>query len=208
MVRDTSDQTKPELALTALRKRICLADPTKALPLHEGTLAEEFGMSRTPIRQVLQRLAYERLVDIKSGVGTVAMPMDPANRTRDLVTHQGIVRAILAHGSTQLSVGQHSDVVALGALIDVTDETPDASFHFELRARLLSLLSGLIADPILRDAFLSAHWRVVRWHMHEVTIDPNQSWNAMRRLIESVASYSQRDSADLFTKALEDDLRP
>ena len=49
-----------------------LSDPTSGMVRHEGALATEFGMSRTPIRQVLPRLADERLVETKSGVGAIA----------------------------------------------------------------------------------------------------------------------------------------
>ncbi|WP_421723603.1 GntR family transcriptional regulator [Bauldia sp.] len=207
MFRDTSDQTKPEFALEALRKRICLADPTEALPLHEGMLAEEFGMSRTPIRQVLQRLAYERLVEIRSGVGTVATPMDPANRSRDIVTHQEILRAILAHPPAELSVSQHADVIALGALIAGAEDL-DPSLHFELRARLLAVLAGLVADPILKDAFQAAHWRVIRWHMRDVALDRVQAFKSTQRLANSVAAYHARNGGDLFSRILADDLAP
>ncbi|MEO1199264.1 MAG: GntR family transcriptional regulator [Pseudomonadota bacterium] len=207
MLRDSSDQTKPERALYALRKRICLADPGEALPLHEGMLAEEFGMSRTPIRQVLQRLAYERLVEIRTGVGSVAAPMDPAHRPRDLITHQGILRAILEHTLNKLSVSQHADIIALGALIASSEEL-DASLHFEIRARLLAVLGGLIADPILKDTFLAVHWRVIRWQMRDVALEETKAFRSTQRLVRSVTSYKARDSADLFGRVLADDLAP
>ena len=48
-------------------------EPGTKLP--EDTLAEAFAVSRTSIRKVLQRLAYERLVDIRLNRGaTVAQP--------------------------------------------------------------------------------------------------------------------------------------
>ena len=207
MFRDTSDQSKSELALTALRARICLAGPDETVPLHEGMLAEEFGMSRTPIRQVLQRLAYERLVEIRTGVGTVAMPMDPADRTRDLITHRGIIQAILAHPPVQLSVSQHADVIALGAMVTSARDM-DAPLHFELRVKLLAVLGGLVADPILKDAFLATHWRVIRWHMRDVILDANRAADALVRLMQSAASYEDGSSEGLFGHVLAGDLAP
>ncbi len=207
MLRDAADQSKPELALAMLRKRICLADPTAPLPLHEGALAEEFGMSRTPIRQVLQRLAYERLVEIRSGVGTVAPPMDPAHRARDLRTHQGILRAILVHPPTELSLSQHADVVALGALFADAAEV-DPPLHFEGRSRLLAGLSGVIADPILKDAFLAAHWRVIRWHMRDAATAPEKALAAMQTLVARVTAYQPRNARSLVEQVLEGDLAP
>jgi DNA-binding GntR family transcriptional regulator len=44
--------------------------------LRENDLAAEFGVSRTPIREVLQRLALEGLVESKNGVGTIVTALD------------------------------------------------------------------------------------------------------------------------------------
>lgn len=46
--------------------------------LSENALASEFGVSRTPIRQVLQRLEFDGLVTIRQGSGTLVTPLDLA----------------------------------------------------------------------------------------------------------------------------------
>ena len=66
--------------LQELRFRICTTHPDTPMMLHEGKLAQEFGVSRTPIRQVLQRLSFEHLLETRSGVGTVVSTLDPAQR--------------------------------------------------------------------------------------------------------------------------------
>ena len=63
-------------------------EPGTKLP--EDTLAEAFGVSRTSIRKVLQRLAYERLVDIRLNRGaTVAQPT--VKEARDIFAARRIV---------------------------------------------------------------------------------------------------------------------
>lgn len=58
--------------------------------LPEDTLAEAFGASRTSIRKVLQRLAYERLVDIRINRGaTVAQPT--VKEARDVFAARRVV---------------------------------------------------------------------------------------------------------------------
>ncbi|OHV78909.1 GntR family transcriptional regulator [Ensifer sp. LCM 4579] len=51
--------------------RLCSLRYLPSQTLSEAALAEEFGVSRTPIRQVLQRLALFGLVKSLNGVGTV-----------------------------------------------------------------------------------------------------------------------------------------
>lgn len=53
-----------------LRDRICLLTYRPGELLVEAELAAEFNVSRTPVRQALQRLDYEGLVETKNGVGT------------------------------------------------------------------------------------------------------------------------------------------
>ena len=62
-----------------LKDRICFFDYPPGTLLRESRLAEEFGVSRTPIRQALQQLEFERLVDVRDGVGTIVTGVEFAS---------------------------------------------------------------------------------------------------------------------------------
>ncbi len=59
-----------------LRERISLLDYPPGTALSENRLAAEFGVSRTPIRQVLHRLEIDGLVTIRRGVGSLVTSID------------------------------------------------------------------------------------------------------------------------------------
>ena len=59
-----------------LRERISLLTYPPGTMLSENILASEFGVSRTPIRRVLQRLEFDGLVTSKHGVGTLVTSLD------------------------------------------------------------------------------------------------------------------------------------
>ncbi len=59
-----------------IRERICLLRYPPGTMLSENVLAEGFGVSRTPIRQALQRLEFEGLVVSQRGVGTLVTTVD------------------------------------------------------------------------------------------------------------------------------------
>ncbi len=61
-----------------LRQRIATRHYAPGTRLSETELATEFGLSRTPIRQALQRLAADHLVGIKNGVGATVTDLDRA----------------------------------------------------------------------------------------------------------------------------------
>lgn len=59
-----------------IRSRISLLEYPPGALLSENALADEFGVSRTPIREVLHRLQSEGLVESKRGVGTIVTTVD------------------------------------------------------------------------------------------------------------------------------------
>lgn len=65
-----------EALYTEIRKRISLLHYPPGMALSENVLANEFGVSRTPIRRILQRLEFEGLVATKRGIGTIVTTID------------------------------------------------------------------------------------------------------------------------------------
>jgi len=59
-----------------IRTRIYLIEYPPGAALREEELAAEFGVSRTPIRRVLQRLEFEGLVTSQRGIGTLVSTVD------------------------------------------------------------------------------------------------------------------------------------
>jgi len=60
----------------ALRDRICLLEYPPGSRLSEEEIAQEFAVSRTPVRRVLARLESEGLVEARHGVGTMVTRVD------------------------------------------------------------------------------------------------------------------------------------
>lgn len=59
-----------------LRTRICMLDYAPGMRLREEDLAEEFRVSRTPVRRVLVKLEAEGLLRSVHGVGTIVTDID------------------------------------------------------------------------------------------------------------------------------------
>lgn len=170
--------------------------------LHETSLTEKFGMSRTPIRQVLQRLAYERLVETRSGVGTVVVALDPETRLRDSHVHKGLLQAVLLLELPQISIAQHSDLMAVAGMASLAHDS-DRDLHYDIWNRLHALLSGLIPDPILKDAFSASYWRIVRWKMNDVATDAVAGEAHLRSFVKHLAEYEAQNSVDLLKCAID-----
>lgn len=79
-VKTTMNQSPKEPRFQALyremRDRITLLQYPPGTALRENTLADEFGVSRTPIRRALHRLEFDGLVHISRGAGAVVAAVD------------------------------------------------------------------------------------------------------------------------------------
>ena len=71
-----SARARSERIYQTLRDRICLLDYPPGARLSEEELAQEFAISRTPIRRVLTRLEAEGLIGSVHGVGTIVTDVD------------------------------------------------------------------------------------------------------------------------------------
>lgn len=74
--QSTETRTRAQHIFEELRERICLLQYPPGHRLRERDLAEEFSISRTPIRTVLQRLEFEGLTYSRQGHGTIVTGLD------------------------------------------------------------------------------------------------------------------------------------
>jgi DNA-binding GntR family transcriptional regulator len=75
-VRKTPSQIRFDTIYHAIRQRICLGHYPPGAALFEAELAEEFKVSRTPVRRVLTRLESEGLIESRHGAGTFVTSID------------------------------------------------------------------------------------------------------------------------------------
>lgn len=108
----TKPQARIERIYQALRRQICLLDYPPGTVLREQDLAEQFDVSRTPIRHVLNRLAMDGLVESRQGVGTTVTTIE----SKDLLDIY-YVRATLAE-----AIGDSEPVPPGPEVFDALDE--------------------------------------------------------------------------------------
>ena len=71
-----SARERSERIYRTLRDRICLLEYPPGARLSEEELAQEFAISRTPLRKVLARLESEGLIGSVHGVGTIVTDVE------------------------------------------------------------------------------------------------------------------------------------
>lgn len=181
-----SGPPRSEDMLQELRFRICNTDPDTPIMLHEGKLAQEFGVSRTPIRQVLQRLSFERLLETRSGVGTVVSALDPAECGLHFSMLSDMLRLCMRCCAESYTMQSRIQIAAIAELSAKPGNEPLASY-FAIRAQSLELASGLVRDPIIAEAHAALHWRAIRWRMQAARADVDGAFAGLRNVVSQLA---------------------
>lgn len=133
-----------------IRTRICLLDYPPGTVLKETALAAEFGVSRTPLREALNRLSHLGLIETRNGVGTFVVEFSHAH-----VTQIYEMRLELASLIGKLSPNEITqDHVARAEMLltrakDLTGDF-DAYDYFQINHQLAYLIMEIIGNRALR----------------------------------------------------------
>jgi len=190
----TKPQARIERIYQALRRRICLLDYPPGTVLREQDLAEQFEVSRTPIRHVLNRLAVDGLVESRQGVGTTVTTID----FKDLLDIY-YVRATLAEaiGDSEPIAPPHQafdELDELAAKCDGLGGEVDLRTFGEINIGLHSQILTIIRNRPLREVSDRLFYQTARiWFQ----ILPRFSWERavmeLRHEIEEVRQAMSRN---------------
>lgn len=89
---------------TAIRERITSGSLARGARVHQEDLAEELGVSRTPVREALRRLAAEGLVEMRTNRGARVADVDQAGMR---VSYEA--RTVIEPGAARLAAAQRLD---------------------------------------------------------------------------------------------------
>lgn len=167
----------------AIRERISLLEYAPGTVLNEGQLAQEFGVSRTPVRSVLQRLSYEGLVTTRNGVGTIVTELD-VKTFKDIYA----LRMRLAEDRGVLSpVAPKPEVLEelrrlQARATALRKGRPDYKAYAKLCNALHEQLLELSGNMVLREISDLLYYRAARvW----LVFLPNVDWTEALKALES-----------------------
>jgi DNA-binding GntR family transcriptional regulator len=145
-----------------IRDRICFFDYPPATLLKESELAVEFGVSRTPIRQILQRLEAERLVEVRDGVGTIVTGLD-FRRLKDVYELRLRISEIVSDFIDRPTIPEAVEhASALLARAQALGETRDIRRFWDVENERHRLLNALINNEPLRELHDNLYMQTAR----------------------------------------------
>lgn len=150
---------------TQLRDRICLLEYRPGSILRENELADEFSVSRTPIREALQRLAVEGLVEVRNGVGTIVTALD-FDELQEIYRLRTEMAVLLGRMGTRACT--QADTDELGALL-ARSQRLTQSFnvreYWDINHKLHFVISDIILNRTFREIWDNLYFRAARtWY--------------------------------------------
>ena len=148
-----------------LRDRICLLDYPPGTILKEAELAAEFGISRTPIRSVLQRLIFGGLIESRDGVGTIVTSLS-IDELRDIYEVRLKIAEMIGHLSPNpVTPAQVAEAAMLHARARKLTQTFDLIEYWNINHDLHFLIGGLIGNTALRQMWDHFYFQAARiWY--------------------------------------------
>jgi DNA-binding GntR family transcriptional regulator len=156
-----------------VRDRICTNRYPPGTILREAELAAEFGVSRTPVRQVLQKLSYDGLVEIRNGVGNCVTDVDTAAYA-DLYRLRMRLAELIGEFIREDECSAH--IRAFETLLEQAGRLGSRKNYAalaELNIAVVGALNDLISSNPLREVTLLLYCRTARiWHQ----MLPHMDW--------------------------------
>lgn len=149
-----------------VRNRICqLIYPPESV-IKEIDFAQEFEVSRTPVRQVIQRLEIEGFVETRNGVGTIVTNIDiPA--FRDVYEMRLAVTELIGRMSPRKVKPSHVDEMKkLHARASSLSGKMDRAEFWAINQERHKIILSLIGNSALRELYDAYYFRTSRvWYL-------------------------------------------
>ncbi|MGF6439673.1 GntR family transcriptional regulator [Paraburkholderia youngii] len=168
-----------------LRDRICTLYYPPGTVLRETALADEFHVSRTPIRQSLQRLAYEGLVETRNGIGTIVTGGD-LREYRDTYAFRLRLSEILGDFCSPADAPHALERMQQLAVKATTlqHRPPNSGAFWKVLDELHSVINGLITNVQVRQTHNRCYVQVSRVRLNIVELVWDEELRSLNRELD------------------------
>ncbi|MEM7440793.1 MAG: GntR family transcriptional regulator [Pseudomonadota bacterium] len=149
--------------LETLRTRVLTLAIAPGAALDEAALAEEFGVSRTPLREVFQKLDSEGYISLRPGRSAVASSMDMPRMRQFFQTAPMIYAATTRLAAEHRGAGRVPELRAIQAKFCVATLAGDADQAALFNHHFHNLIGEMAGNPYLSaalDRLLIDHTRL------------------------------------------------
>jgi DNA-binding GntR family transcriptional regulator len=174
----TGFKSNATLIYETMRQRIAIRHYLPGTWLKEQEIAAEFGVSRTPVRQALQQLETEGLVEIRNGVGVRVTEVDDGALDQIYLLRLELVGLMGRAAPQPLSGDDLAGIRALGERLKRVIEakaTPEIAEFAQICEEFHNLVNKVIGSPMLKHFIEVLYHQADRyWYGWMASTDPRR----------------------------------
>ncbi|MBD0844629.1 GntR family transcriptional regulator [Streptomyces sp. TRM68416] len=144
-----------ERAYRAIRDRLVMLEIRPGAPINEEQLGQSLGVGRTPVREALKRLQYERLITTYPRRGTFAADVNITDLAHISEVRQELEPLAAAQAARRATTTDRATLTALRqALRSVDPRRDDATALMHLDLKVHRAIYAATHNPYLEDTLV------------------------------------------------------
>jgi len=167
-----------------IKRRILFLEYTPGQILNENVLAKEFGVSRTPMREVLYRLAWEKLARIIARTGTMVTPIEFQTMMHTFQARLGIEGEVGRLCAELTTDDQIEEVRAIRQDCLLLTDRKDPGALVEIDRRLRHVVHEAAGNPVLKS--VSDQLYTLTFRLWYVTLDKGDWQQEVREMLSEI----------------------
>lgn len=183
-------------AYRILERMIVTLELPPATVTTEGTLIQRLGLGRTPVREAIQRLAWEGLIDVRPRAGLAIAPLHASDWLRVLDARRG-VEIVLARSAARFATRHVAEYFHAAALAMQKAVIEDDAIRFLDADKQLDEAMALAAEnafAVRVAAPLQTHSRRF-WYRYQ-TSNLAEAAEQHVRLIRAILDHDEDAAGD------------
>jgi DNA-binding GntR family transcriptional regulator len=178
---------------SVLKERILFLEYKPGQILNENVLAKEFGVSRTPMREILNRLEWEKLARVIARTGTMITEIEfqqMMNLYRARFEIEGLAGRLAAEGFSEKHVqGIEKLRSACGVLEKNNDREKDKKKLVRLDHEYRAILYDAVNNPVVTELSQGLYEQTFRlWF---ITLDSGDWQNEINSVIQELGAVNE-----------------
>jgi DNA-binding GntR family transcriptional regulator len=177
-------------AYEALHERIINLELEPGQRLNIDRLSAQLGVSPTPLREALRRLAAEDLVRVEAYKGFTVAPLLDLDELRELAEVRVLIESHAVERAAHNPVSLLDDLRREADVMDqlIERDPLDVRAFNGADARLHTVLVAAAGNPTLERTYrkLNAHVQIARLFIGRARVDARQANDEHRRIIEAL----------------------
>jgi len=152
----------------------------------ERDLMTKAGIGRTPVREAIQRLSAEGLLQVLPRKGLMVTPLRRSDLTKIIEARRVLERLMVVKSAERATPDQRQALRILAAHIETADNGPEV--FFRLDSHLNKLLEAACHNPFLVKALTAMHSQCRRlWYLQRKNLNLPRSAQVHAGLARAVA---------------------